>query len=342
MKKHSTRLSFGTDADGNRIRKYFYYDTKAELNRQVEEFKKKIKISEGGLNFKDYAERWLNTYKSNRQPSTYNMYRHYIDMVEGIHDSPLYAISTTDIQEIVNSHKENPRTCSLISLTLKAVFRKALDEGKIERNPVNGIELPKYRASEKRILSESEKKAIEKADFTLKERLFVQFLQTYGLRPSEVLALDCANITKDFVQVAQSLGYDKHMSYLKETKTGVARKLPMTDTVYASYIAHCEAEHITDGLVFRDSNGNMMSKTASEKFKKKVMGKIMTAQGYDSHLTAYVFRHNKITELIYDGVMTGKISVKKVAQLMGNSEKMVMDVYSHIKEDREDVSDLFR
>lgn len=338
-KKYSKRLSFGNDADGNRIRKYFYYDTKAELDKQIEDFKLSLQVSEtGNVSFKDYADKWLDTYKINRQPATYNMYRHYIDMAEDIHPVGISLVTMSDCQELINKHKENPRTCALLSLTLKTVFKKAVEDGKIERNPCLGIEVPKYKPKEKRALSDTEKEAIRNADLTPTERLFVSLLYTYGLRPSEALALEYTDFSEGYLTINKALGFDKHLSFVKETKTGDTRVLPMTDNVYADFTALGEG----DGFVFRDFYGNRHSKTSAEKFKKKVMGKIMAEQGFDSHLTAYVFRHNRVTDFIYDGVMQGKLSTKMVAKLMGNSEKMIMDVYSHLKEEKEDVSELYK
>ena len=60
-------------------------------------------------------------------------------------------------------------------------------------------------------------------------------------------------------------------------------------------------------------------------------------------LTAHIFRHNYCTELCYQ---VPKISIKKIAQLMGDTEKMVLDVYNHISEERENaeavISDVFQ
>ena len=51
-------------------------------------------------------------------------------------------------------------------------------------------------------------------------------------------------------------------------------------------------------------------------------------------LTAHIFRHNYCSELCYK---VPTISIKKVAYLLGDTEKMVMNVYSHIIEEKEDV-----
>ena len=343
-KKYSKRLSFGYDAEGKRIRHYFYYNTKAELNKQIEEFKRSINASAtaGGVTFGKYADRWVETFKKNKQPATYNMYQHYIDMCSPLANAPIYAISTTDCQEIINSHITHPRTCQLLALTMKNVFNMAVREDIITKNPAENVDTPKYKPKEKRPLLDTEKEAIETADFTLKQKLFVDLMLTYGMRPSEALALNCEDFTDETLTINKNLGFDKHRSFIKQTKTGDVRVLPMTDKVYSDFKLLASESQIESGLIFRDKFSNQMSKTASEDFKKACMTKIMQAQGFDSGLTAYIFRHNKVTELIYEGVMAGKITVKMVAKLVGNSEKMVMDVYSHIIEEQEDISSLYK
>jgi integrase len=66
-------------------------------------------------------------------------------------------------------------------------------------------------------------------------------------------------------------------------------------------------------------------------FKKKDKGE-KPIQG----LTAHVFRHNYCTMLCYQ---IPKISTKKIAQLMGDTEKVVLDVYSHIVEEEEQITE---
>lgn len=50
-------------------------------------------------------------------------------------------------------------------------------------------------------------------------------------------------------------------------------------------------------------------------------------------LTAHVFRHNYCTNLCYQ---IPKISVKKIAQLMGDAEAIVLKVYNHMILEKED------
>lgn len=53
-----------------------------------------------------------------------------------------------------------------------------------------------------------------------------------------------------------------------------------------------------------------------------------------SGLTAHMFRHNYCTQLCYQ---VPTISTKMIARLMGDNEKMVLDVYSHVCEDKESI-----
>lgn len=52
-------------------------------------------------------------------------------------------------------------------------------------------------------------------------------------------------------------------------------------------------------------------------------------------LTAHIFRHNYCTMLCYQIPL---ISVRKIAALMGDTERVVLDIYNHIVEEKEDVS----
>ena len=56
-------------------------------------------------------------------------------------------------------------------------------------------------------------------------------------------------------------------------------------------------------------------------------------------LTAHVFRHNYCTALCYQMIRNRNISIKKIARLMGDTEKMVMEVYSHIIEELENAEE---
>lgn len=50
-------------------------------------------------------------------------------------------------------------------------------------------------------------------------------------------------------------------------------------------------------------------------------------------LTAHIFRHNFCTNLCYQ---IPKISIPQIARLLGDTERMVIEVYNHIMDNKED------
>ena len=85
-----------------------------------------------------------------------------------------------------------------------------------------------------------------------------------------------------------------------------------------------------------------MTKSAYDKMWASVVKKINLAAGGTARapavtgLTAHVFRHNYCTQLCYQ---IPKISIKKITQLLGDTEKMVIEVYNHIVEEQESPSE---
>ena len=62
--------------------------------------------------------------------------------------------------------------------------------------------------------------------------------------------------------------------------------------------------------------------------------KSLLAAGADrDDLTPHVFRHNYCTNLCYQ---IPTISIKRIAALMGDTEKMIIEVYNHIILEKED------
>ena len=71
-----------------------------------------------------------------------------------------------------------------------------------------------------------------------------------------------------------------------------------------------------------------------------ILNKLNTAAGGSKKfpviddLTAHIFRHNYCSNLCYK---IPAISIKMIARLMGDTEKVVIDVYNHVMEEKEDV-----
>ena len=93
--------------------------------------------------------------------------------------------------------------------------------------------------------------------------------------------------------------------------------------------------------LFPGANSTYISKSSYDKMWASIVRKLNQAAGGTkmfpviTGLTAHIFRHNYCTNLCYQ---IPAISIRKIAALMGDTEKVVLDVYNHIVEEKEDVS----
>lgn len=98
---------------------------------------------------------------------------------------------------------------------------------------------------------------------------------------------------------------------------------------YVNYVRRCGRTNI-----FCMRGGDPVSKSSYDKMWKRILSTLQSVSDEQiSGLTAHVFRHNYCTELCYQ---IPTISIKKIAQLLGDSEKMVLEVYNHIILEKED------
>lgn len=327
----------------------------ADLEKQVNALKRRIEsgeqIQKTSLTFLEYADEWLSVYKAVREHNTKAMYQNIIDKhfaaLEGV---KLENLRKIHLQMIINSASEKPRTCQQILLTFKQIVQAAVDDQYLPESAIRtlctGIDKPRYVPGEKRVLTAAEIKAIKKADFTPMERAFVYIIYGCGLRRGEVLALKPLDI--DFkaaeLTVRQSVEFVDNNPGLKAPKSkNGTRTVPMPPflvehlriylpTLKSSYLMHTR-------------DGSLMTKSSYRRMWASIVKKMnLAAGGNDSlqvifGLTAHIFRHNYCSNLCYQ---IPAISTKKIAQLLGDSEKMVVDVYSHIMEEKESTQEVVK
>lgn len=329
-----------------------------DLERQIDEIKQRVK-EHGALEFSDqsfydYALAWLSTAKASRERNTRFMYENAIR----VHLSFLDNIRISDIrhshfQQAINRQLDHPRTCEIISLTFKQVIKSAVRDHLLPRSALDDIladiSLPAKPKREKRPLTDLEKKAVLNADLDDRKRAFILILFYCGLRREEALALR----TEDFdwkekvVRIRRVIIYEGNNPELKnypKTANGL-RDVPLPDALIENIRDYVDN---TEGFLFRGRNAQMMTLSAYVRMWESIVNSLNVAAGYKPFakkdrgekpiqgLTAHIFRHNYCTELCYQ---IPAISTKMIARILGDTEKMVLDVYSHIVENKENVTD---
>lgn len=345
MAKYSKQISLGYDQNGKRVRKWIHADSQQELKRKERELLKRAdQALVAPKLFGEYAQAWLKTYKSNKETRTREFYETGVAKLSALNKKELSRITRSMLQEILAENWEHPRTCKKLANIMSQIFRSAIADGLIWKNPAESLDIPKQTKTEKRILTQAEKEAIASAELPASEKLFLDLCRHLGLRPEEARALTRSDI--DFkdktISINKAVIFAGNAPELKGVKNGKPRTIPLqNDLVPAlkSYIKDC------GWLLFTDSKGNLMSKSSFRCFQKRIFDEVNRKLGGNGKMnvlngmTFYTLRHTRGTELYYL-TQQGKISTKLAAQYMGHSEIVFLSTYSHIDEEKEQLEAL--
>lgn len=354
--RYSTSTIIGYTDDGKPKRKTIYGRTIMELDKKVADFKslqnKGIIINDDGMTVQQWSERWLELYKSDKAYNTYITYKRTIDnhITPNLGNIRLNSLKKHQIQELLNSivKSGHQRTAELVKLTIRQIVKQAIIEEYIYKDVTIGLSLPKKKKPEKRALTEAEKKLIQKADFTIKERAFVDLLYYTGVRRGEALALTISDI--DFVnkkvKMNKNLVMKDKTSEIKLSPKSEAgnRQIPIPNKLLDSLKNHISNN--SSIYLFTMQNGSLMTKSAFRRFWDNILDKINIAAGGSKFkrtdtlkdgsppplrliakdITPHIFRHTYATNLYY-----AEIDIKTAQILLGHSSiQMTMDIYTHL------------
>ena len=328
-----------------------------DLERLVREYRKSIEDMGGAcstdpdITLADLARDWLIVCKAQAEPSTRAMYELAIGYFGQIGEIPVRRLEAKHLQILINENSDHLRTCQKIQLTYRQVIKYAVRLHIARPSAVDdlcgGISIPKYKAPEKRILTPEELAAIRTADLTVRERAFLQLLIGCGLRREEALALRGNDV--DFkghrITVNKAAGYVRDVPYLKDTKNHRHRTLPMPKSTENALLALLLSRRNGEraGLLFpmqensaKGEAGGLMTNGAYQNMWRRIRTKVQREMpapvpGFSAH----VCRHNYCPQLCYQ---VPGISLNKVAEMLGDSLAVTLKTYSHIMEEKEDVS----
>lgn len=326
----------------------------ADLEKKVAAFKQSLETKGPTSNmlFGDYAKEWLSLYKATKEKNTQIMYANAVKKMETIHHIPLHALTHSHIQQVINLNIGHPKTCRNIRQTFAQIIKAAVRDRLLPHSAISDlsedISLPKYIKPIKRPLTALEKDAMEKADLSDQKRAFVTILYYCGLRRGEALALtpedfDFKNKTVSISRVVIFNANTPEIKPYPKSDNGI-RLIPLPDasvSILEPYVANCT------GYLFKGLKTPLMTQQAYKRMWESIICEMNIAAGYNPQqkknrpekpiqgLTAHTFRHNYCTQLCYQ---IPSISTKMVARLMGDTEQVVLNVYSHILEEKEDVT----
>ena len=325
----------------------------ADLESQVNALKQKIDngtaLISTEMTVKKYSDEWIQTkavLSRNTQRQYKDILKYYI--VPAMGDVPIRQISRLHLQSLIASNAEHPRTCQLIRRTFLQMTESAILDRYVPEavlRPCKAVKLPAYYRKERRILTDKEKEAIKAADLTPMQRCFVLLLYGCGLRRGEALALTPADIdlNRSTVRICRAVEFIGNSSGIKPPKSRNGfRTLPLPGFL-ADFLREYLPDLNSDYLIHK-VDGSLMTQSAFRRMWEQILDALNYSAGGTKQirvitgLTPHIFRHNLCTELCYQ---IPALSTKKIASIMGHDESMVIKVYSHILEDKEDAPAAF-
>ncbi|MCD8369508.1 MAG: site-specific integrase [Clostridiales bacterium] len=333
-----------------------YGKTVKETSKNLEELRYEvvhgIYFKDDSVTFSAWFEIWISDYKKpSVKKGTVEVYRQnynaYIKDVFG--NKQLRDIRTDHIQRFYNgmAEKYSHHTLEICRAVLNGVFKQAIRNELIRKNPVANAVLPRdNRRKTIRVMTEEEQKLfLQYARNSAYYPMFELALFT-GMRSGEIRGLQWSDV--DFknriIHVTHTLVYVEHRYQLDSPKTGSSeREIPMLDNVYKLLKEHrkeqMELSELTAGLftvqegfenlVFINPGGYPVNRDRFKKAIDQVVDEIQK-DGYPfAQITPHTFRHTFATRSIEMG-----IPPKVLQTILGHHDlSTTMDTYAHVLPD---------
>lgn len=302
-------------------------------------------IRQSDISFVNYAREWKKVFKDGKSHNTQEMYYNIIEKhmiaLDGV---KLQDIGRIHLQMVLNNASGKERTQQQIQMTFFQILQSAVADNLYPANVYEMVrqnaESIKYKAAEKRPLTAVEKEAVFKADFQEQDKIFVYLLYGCGLRREECIALTVFDfdLSRKEVSVNRAHEFVRGKPRQKDPKTWNGfRTLPIPDRIYPDvkkYVDSLKSSEKT--YLFTTQKGDPASLSCYRRMWERIIRQMQeVTEERITGLTAHVFRHNYCTNLCYQ---IPKISIKRIAQLLGDTEKMVLEVYNHIVPEKEDAA----
>lgn len=315
-------------------------DLEEKVRLHKESIDKGRYVIKSDMLFRDYALQWLELYKADVSFNTRRMYQNIIDKHLDVLAIPVSMLSRSILATVADTSK-GTRTRQQIILTLKQICKCAVRDKLINQATFDDIFTDtikvKYKSPEKRALYDYEKDAIKKARFDDTEKAFVTILYYCGLRRGEAIALTLKDIdfTNNTLAVNKAVYFDVNTPVIKDTKNGIHRIVPIPNEAILTLRTYCNHK---SNYLFHMSDGRLITKSSLDKMWRRIIAKINdVASQATTDLTPHIFRHNYCATLCSK---IPQISINRIAELLGDSKQMVIDVYNHDIASKEKVDDV--
>lgn len=291
-----------------------------------------IDLRASSQTFQDLADSWIAQNPQKRQRSLErDLGILKLHLLPPLGQRKISNIKKTDLQDLINHWFTNglkPRTIRRHVAVLKAIFKRAIDEERLPRNPADGLRIPKADPVEKHPLTPEEAMRLLNAiDPFFKPLVYIAI--TTGLRWSELVGLQLRDVVLDGPEPRLTVNRGLHNTtsgpkYEKPKSTAGHRTIPLTaiqTDLITSHLA-ATADHrngdATEPLFITQKGGSVNYSNFRNRYFEPALKKAVISQ-----TRIHDLRRTTATMLVEENV-----DIKSIEQIMGHSDiRLTLGLY---------------
>ncbi|MBE7034713.1 MAG: site-specific tyrosine recombinase XerD [Ruminococcaceae bacterium] len=246
----------------------------------------------------------------------------FFDYAKGAGFNPL-AAEKKDIERYLSAQKKAGRAGSTMArelASLKGFYAYLKEQGQIEQNPTLSVRTQKVKKKLPRVMTTGEVERLLEVPVCrdvkgFRDKAMLELLYATGLRVSELLALDVADVNLD-IGFIHCTGTD-----------GRERIIPMgkiSTEALSSYLQQArpmQPHHEEEPALFLNLQGRRMTRQGFWKLLKQYA----VAAGIEMEITPHVLRHSFAAHLLENGA-----DIHSIQSMLGHADIATTKVYMQL------------
>ncbi len=360
--------SFGRDANGKLIRKYFYGKSQKEAQQKLEDYKFGLKNGltiNSDVILSSAIKTWLFEFiKNSVKDSCFDRYectyRTYLEHAS-FSNKFIKDVTALDIQRYYNDLFKNGKTTSSIiraNKLLKRFFKYSISEGFLIRNPCDNINIPKDNNStpkEVEIFSKEDLRKLVNYDYPYLIKYIALTSLSTGMRQGEVLGLKWEDINFENKEISIKRTVTCYTAILEtgrkivrdvhspKTKNSV-RTVPLLESLIPIFKKVKNQQNVNKlkaGSSYNNENKDFIFLTRDG----NILYKTCVNNAWNTYLKRCGVKHKKFHTLRHTYAtlqFENNVPLKTVSILLGHSNiGITADIYTHVlKKEKEKTMDI--
>lgn len=258
--------------------------------------------------------------------NTIKSYKNDLKKFENYINKQINNISDFDIKNYIkhlNKENDDTKTISHNISTLRSFYKFLLIEKKVNKNPMEYIELPKIRKSLPKTLS------IEEIDklldinltdaFSYRNKAMLELMYSSGLRVSELVNVNIHDVDTSNC-IIRIMG-----------KGSKERIVPLGD--YAIRYIELYLKEYREKLIKKEMNHYLFLNNHGKKMTRqgffKILKQIAKEKNIKTEFSPHTLRHSFATHLLNGGA-----DLRSIQEMLGHSDISTTQIYTHVSKEK--------